>query len=89
MPAQGDLLGAIDRLRAGQKLTRTGPLDFVEASIIDSRLRELEAERARSRSRPARRRPSLSSAAAGRPAARAHSSNRCSIATSMMVEAML
>ncbi len=43
--AQGDLLGAIDRLRAGQKLTRTGKLDFVEASIIDSRLRELQAER--------------------------------------------
>ena len=43
--AQGDLLGAIDRLRAGQKLTRTGRMDFVEASIIDSRLRELETER--------------------------------------------
>ena len=43
--AQGDLMGAIDRFRAGQKLTRTGGLDFVEASIIDSRLRELEAER--------------------------------------------
>ncbi len=43
--AQGDLIGAIDRFRAGQKLTRTGRLDFVEASIIDSRLRELEAER--------------------------------------------
>ena len=43
--AQGDLLGAIDRLRAGQKLTRTGRVDFVEASIIDSRLRELQAER--------------------------------------------
>jgi predicted Zn-dependent protease len=43
--AQGDLTGAIDRLRAGQKLTRAGQLDFVEASIIDSRLRELQAER--------------------------------------------
>jgi predicted Zn-dependent protease len=43
--AQGDLLGAIDRLRAGQKLTRTGRVDFVEASIIDSRLRDLEAAR--------------------------------------------
>jgi predicted Zn-dependent protease len=44
--AQGDLIGAIDRFRAGQKLTRTaGGVDFVEASIIDSRLRELEAER--------------------------------------------
>jgi hypothetical protein len=43
--AQGDLLGAIDRLRAGQKLSRSGRMDFVEASIIDSRLRELETER--------------------------------------------
>ena len=43
--AQGDLMGAIDRLRAGQKLTRTGRVDFVEASIIDSRLRDLEATR--------------------------------------------
>jgi beta-barrel assembly-enhancing protease len=43
--AQGDLIGAIDRMRAGQKLTRSGRLDFVEASIIDSRLRELEAIR--------------------------------------------
>jgi predicted Zn-dependent protease len=43
--AQGDLLGAIDRLRAGQRLTRTGGLDFVEASIIDSRLRELQTYR--------------------------------------------
>ena len=43
--AQGDIMGAIDRLRAGQKLTRTGRVDFVEASIIDSRLRDLEATR--------------------------------------------
>jgi predicted Zn-dependent protease len=43
--ANGDLLGAIDRLHAGQRLTRTGRVDFVEASIIDSRLHELEAER--------------------------------------------
>ena len=43
--AQGDLIGAIDRLRAGQKLTRAGRVDFVEASIIDSRLRDLEAVR--------------------------------------------
>jgi len=43
--AQGDLMGAIDRMRAGQKLTRNGRVDFVEASIIDSRLRELENER--------------------------------------------
>jgi len=43
--AQGDLVGAIDRLRAGQRLTRTGKVDFVEASIIDARLRELETIR--------------------------------------------
>jgi len=43
--AQGDLGGAIDRLRAGQALTRTAKADFVESSIIDARLRELEAER--------------------------------------------
>ncbi|MEP6504866.1 MAG: M48 family metalloprotease [Betaproteobacteria bacterium] len=43
--AQGDLLGAIDRLRAGQRVARNGRLDFVEASIIDSRLRELQNER--------------------------------------------
>jgi predicted Zn-dependent protease len=43
--ANGDLVGAIDRLRAGERVTRSGRLDFVEASIIDSRLHELEAER--------------------------------------------
>ena len=43
--AQGDLLGAIDRLRAAQKLSRVGRVDFVEASIIDSRLRQLQTER--------------------------------------------
>ena len=43
--AQGDLIGAIDRLRAGQQQSRGARSDFVEASIIDSRLRELEAER--------------------------------------------
>ena len=43
--AQGDLIGAIDRLRAGQRLSRTGKTDFVEASIIDARLRELESIR--------------------------------------------
>jgi predicted Zn-dependent protease len=43
--AQGDLVGAIDRLHAGQLQARGARTDFVEASIIDSRLRELEAER--------------------------------------------
>jgi predicted Zn-dependent protease len=45
--AQGDIVGAIDRLHAGQRLARSGGgnTDFVEASIIDSRLHELEARR--------------------------------------------
>jgi predicted Zn-dependent protease len=43
--ANGDLLGAIDRLHAAQKLTRSEHVDFVEASIVDSRLRQLEADR--------------------------------------------
>jgi predicted Zn-dependent protease len=38
--ALGDLPGAIERLRAGQRLARTGAGgDFIEASVIDSRLR--------------------------------------------------
>ena len=44
--AGGDLAGAIDRLRAAQRQARSGPApDFIEASIIDSRLRELTAQR--------------------------------------------
>jgi predicted Zn-dependent protease len=44
--ALGDLSGAIDRLRAGQRLARTSDkVDFVEASVIDARLREVEAQR--------------------------------------------
>lgn len=45
--AIGDLPGAIDRLRAGQRLARSGgaPQDFIESSVIDARLRELEAQR--------------------------------------------
>jgi beta-barrel assembly-enhancing protease len=44
--AGGDLAGAIDRLRAAQRQARSGPSpDFIEASIIDSRLRELTAQR--------------------------------------------
>ena len=45
--ALGDLPGAIDRLRAGQRAARaagTAP-DFIESSIIDSRLRDLTAQR--------------------------------------------
>ena len=45
--AMGDLPGAIDRLRAGQRAARgTGSApDFIEASIIDARLRDLTAQR--------------------------------------------
>lgn len=44
--AIGDLNGAVDRLRAGQRLARTaGRPDFIEASVIDARLRELDAQR--------------------------------------------
>jgi len=47
--ANGDLGGAIDRLRAGQRLARAGsaPQDFIESSVIDSRLRDLEGQRRR------------------------------------------
>ncbi len=43
----GDLIGAIDRLRAGRALARTATVgqDFIEASIVESRLRELEGRR--------------------------------------------
>jgi predicted Zn-dependent protease len=44
--ALGDINGAIDRLRTGQGLVRSGNnQDFVEASVIDARARELEAQR--------------------------------------------
>ena len=50
--ALGNLPGAIDRLRAGQQLARGqqaggsgGRTDFIEASVIDARLRELIAQR--------------------------------------------
>ncbi len=45
--ALGNLPGAIDRLRAGQALARQGGAgtDFIEASVIDSRLRDLLAQR--------------------------------------------
>jgi predicted Zn-dependent protease len=44
--ALGDIPGAVDRLRAGQQLARSGAAsDFIEASIIDARLREMEARR--------------------------------------------
>ena len=45
--ALGNLPGAIDRLRAGQQLARKGGAgtDFIEASVIDARLRDLLAQR--------------------------------------------
>lgn len=46
--ARGDLNGALDRFKAGQRLVRTGAAtDHVEASIIDARARELQRERRR------------------------------------------
>lgn len=42
----GDLTGAIDRLRAAQAFTRTaGGQDFIEASVIDARLRQISNQR--------------------------------------------
>jgi predicted Zn-dependent protease len=44
--ALGDLSGAIDRLRAGQRQMRTsGAADSVEATVIDARLHALEQRR--------------------------------------------
>jgi len=45
--ALGNLIGAIDRLRAGQQLARQAGVtpDFIELSVIDARLRELQAQR--------------------------------------------
>ena len=46
--ALGDLNGAVDRLRAGQRNARNGRnVDFIEASVIDSRLRDVEGQRRR------------------------------------------
>lgn len=43
--ALGDLIGGVDRLRAGQRLARSGRgVDFIEASVIDARLKEIEAQ---------------------------------------------
>ena len=45
--AEGDLNGAIDRLRAAQGAARgaTQGQDFIDASIIDARLRDLQGQR--------------------------------------------
>jgi beta-barrel assembly-enhancing protease len=44
--ALGDLPGAVDRLRAGQRRARDGgAVDFIEVSVIDARLRDIELQR--------------------------------------------
>jgi len=45
--ALGDLGGAIERLRAGQRMAHggSGNTDFIEASVIDARLRDIEVQR--------------------------------------------
>ena len=44
--ALGDFSGAADRLRAGQRRAREGgAVDFIEASVIDARLRDVESQR--------------------------------------------
>ena len=45
--ARGDITGAIDRMRAAQSAARTASVgqDFIEASVIDSRMRQLVAQR--------------------------------------------
>jgi hypothetical protein len=44
--AMGDLVGALDRLRAGQRLAREGgPADFIDASVIDARVRDIDGQR--------------------------------------------
>lgn len=43
--ALGDLVGGVDRLRAAQRLARsTRNSDFIEASVIDARLKDIEAQ---------------------------------------------
>ncbi len=44
--ALGDLNGAVDRLRAGQRSARSSVnVDFIDASVIDARLRHIEGQR--------------------------------------------
>jgi beta-barrel assembly-enhancing protease len=43
--AMGDLGGAVERLHAGQRMARGGgAVDFIDASVIDSRLRDIEGQ---------------------------------------------
>jgi predicted Zn-dependent protease len=46
--ALGDLNGAADRLRAGQRRARSGAADFIDVSVIDARLRDVEILRKQS-----------------------------------------
>ena len=44
--ALGDLAGAAERLRGGQRRARSGgAVDFIDTSVIDSRLRDIELQR--------------------------------------------
>ena len=44
--ALGDLNGAADRLQAGQRRARSGgAVDFIDVSVIDARLRDIELQR--------------------------------------------
>ncbi|MEO6031999.1 MAG: M48 family metalloprotease [Burkholderiaceae bacterium] len=44
--ALGDFTGAADRLRGGQQRARSGgAVDFIDASVIDARLRDVELQR--------------------------------------------
>ena len=44
--AIGDVQGAVERLRAAQRLARSGgQVDFIESSVVDARLRNIEAQR--------------------------------------------
>ncbi len=43
--ALGDLSGAVDRFQAGQRRARSGgAVDFIDVSVIDARLRDVEAQ---------------------------------------------
>ena len=43
--ALGDLSGAVDRLQAGQRRARSGgAVDFIDVSVIDARLRDVESQ---------------------------------------------
>jgi predicted Zn-dependent protease len=46
--ALGDLAGAVDRLHAGQRrardITQRGAVDFIDVSVIDARLRDVEQQ---------------------------------------------